>query len=152
MNKNYDFMKLTTIVLSFVFSMTIFSQQNTNTLKQQREKFEGIWLIDGIGSEMYFNVIKITVVDINQLKITVEKNNTDAVANGGNIHFVSFNGTNLVIRIVGNRYWAAKGNINLKYEEKWDNNDGRYYKNFSRIWEPNSDFPEQMYIGNRRSS
>lgn len=94
MNKNYDFKKWTIIALSFVFSMTIFSQQNTNTLKQQREKFEGIWEIDGIGSEMYFNVIKITVVDVNQLKITVEKNDTDAIANGGNIQFVSFYGTN----------------------------------------------------------
>lgn len=151
MNKNYDFKKWTIIALSFVFSMTIFSQQNTNTLKQQREKFEGIWEIDGIGSEMYFNVIKITVVDVNQLKITVEKNDTDAIANGGNIQFVSFNGTNLVIRIVGNRYWAAKGNIKLVYEESVGY-DGNYYKAFFRVWETNSDLPEQLSIGNRRSS
>ena len=67
---------------------------------------------------MYFNVIQLNVTGLNQLKITVLENNTSADGNGGRIQVISFNGKKLVIRIIGSKYWSAKGNITLDYDEE----------------------------------
>lgn len=123
--RNSRILLLVILLCSFItLPYSIYAQSFPTKLQAQKEKFNGIWEIDGIGEKMYFNVVKLTVIGVNQLRITVQKNNTNVDSNGGQIQVVRFDGKKLTIKIIGSRYWAAKGNITLTFDES----DGTFTK------------------------
>lgn len=112
MNKQF----FLTLLLAFSVLASAQMARPASKFQQQQKMFNGMWQIDAIGNTMYFNVLRLTVVAENQLTIEVMKNYTSAIANGGKVSVVSFNGKRLIIRIIGDKYWNAKGNIALDYD------------------------------------
>jgi hypothetical protein len=107
-------------VILFAFVSTQINAQNaraSNNLAELQNKFNGIWEINGIGSVMYYNLVKINVVNSNKLTIEVLKNTTTAKESGGKVTVVSFSADRIVLQLQAGKYWTLRGNIALSYEE-----------------------------------